>query len=133
INAMITLARSEPGVPVLPADTDSDPWLFNCLNGTLDLRTLELRPHCRNDLITKLAPVEYIPDAACPLWLRCLNRWMNKNDDLIGYLQRVIGYALTGSVAEHCLWFLHGLGANGKTTFLLTILAMMADYAFQAV
>jgi putative DNA primase/helicase len=73
INAMLDLARSEPGVPVLPDSLDRDPWLFNCPNGTLDLRTGELRQHQRDDLITKLCPTEYHPDAACPHWLSFLD------------------------------------------------------------
>src|SRR5262249_43103745 len=70
IFACLDLARSEPSIPVTPGQLDADPWLFNCLNGTLDLRTGELRPHRRADLLTKMAPVEYDPSARCPLWLK---------------------------------------------------------------
>ena len=69
IEAMINSAKSEPGIPVRPEELDRDPWLFNCLNGTLDLRTGALRAHAREDLLTKIAPVEYVPDAQCPAWL----------------------------------------------------------------
>jgi P4 family phage/plasmid primase-like protien len=129
----LDLMRSEPGIPVLPADLDADPFLLNVANGTLDLRTGQLRPHRRGDLLTKLAPAAYRPDAACPLWLRFLSRIMGGNDLLITYLQRLVGYALTGDVSEQCLWFLYGTGANGKSTFLTTILALLGDYAMQAV
>jgi putative DNA primase/helicase len=129
----LELMKSEPGVPLLPGDLDQDPFLLNVLNGTLDLRTGHLLPHRRERLLTKLAPVSYDPGAACPLWLRFLDRIMDGNRDLVTYLQRVVGYALTGDVSEQALWFLYGVGANGKSTFLTTILALLGDYAMQAV
>src|SRR5260370_25135529 len=109
--------RSEPAVPVLPADLDRDGMLLNVLNGTIDLRTGKLREHRRSDLLTKLAPVEYNPEAKCPTWLRFLDRIMEGNAALIGYLQRVGGYSLTGDASEQALWFFYGSGANGKSTF----------------
>src|SRR5262249_47236941 len=118
IDGMLKLARCER--PVLPADLDRDPYLLNVANGTLDLRTGQLRPHRREDLLTKMAPVEYDPAATCPTWLRFLDRVMKGNANLIGYLQRVLGYSLTASVVEQVLWFLHGTGANGKSTFIST-------------
>jgi putative DNA primase/helicase len=128
----ITSMASEPGIPILPEQFDADNLLLNVLNGTIDLRTGQLREHRRADLITKLAPVEYKPDAICPLWERCLRRWMDNNDDLIGYLQRIVGYCLTGIVTEHAWWLFHGRGANGKSTFLGTILDLLGDYAMTA-
>ncbi len=128
---MIALARSEPGIPILPAQLDTDPWLLNVSNGTLDLRTGELRPHRREDLITKLAPVEYHADAPCQLWLDFLARIMAGNVDLIRFLQRAIGYALTGDVSEQVLFFLHGTGANGKSTLLNVVIDLLGDYAAQ--
>jgi putative DNA primase/helicase len=133
INAMLEMARSEEGIPVLPDQLDNDPFLLNVLNGTLDLRTGRLGPHRREDYLTKMCPVEYRADARCPQWEKCLARVMDDNDDLVGYLQRVTGYGLTGDVREQCLWFLHGTGANGKSTFLGTVLAMLGDYGMQAV
>ena len=129
----IELAKSEAGVPMLPDDMDRDHWLLNVENGTLDLRTGTLRPHRRLDLITKLAPVTYDQTASCPRWLSVLDRIMGGNRDLITYLQRVCGYCLTGDVSEQCLWFFHGAGANGKSTFLGALLAMLGDYGMQAV
>jgi putative DNA primase/helicase len=133
ITASLQLAQSEPAVPVLPTELDGHHFLLNCANGTLDLRTGRLRRHRREDLITKLCPVEYYSDAKCPLWDRFLERVMAGKQSLIDYLRRVIGYCLTGSVAEQALWFFHGAGANGKSTFLGTVLAMLGDYAMQAV
>jgi P4 family phage/plasmid primase-like protien len=133
VAACLDMARSEPGIPVMPAELDAHPFLLNVLNGTLDLRTGKLRGHRREDMLTKLAPVEYHRDATCPLWERSTLRWMDGNQDLVTYLQRVVGYGLTGDVSEQSLWFFYGTGANGKSTFLLTLLAMLGDYAMQAV
>jgi putative DNA primase/helicase len=127
--AMISSARSEPGIPILPKDLDQDPWLFNVLNGTLDLRTGKLRPHRREDLITKLAPVQFDPEAECPAWWEFLKRIFDSNFTLIEYLQKATGYTLTGSTIEQCLFFLFGLGANGKSTFLEIIHTLSGDYA----
>ena len=97
LRAMVSLAKSEPGVPVVPCELDADLWQLNCLNGTLDLRTGELRPHRLEDYCTKQVPVNYYPRAACPTWRGFLNRIMDENTGLIDYLQRAVGYALTGS------------------------------------
>jgi putative DNA primase/helicase len=129
----LELARSEPGIPILPEELDRDPFAFNVLNGTLDLHTGTLRPHDRADLITKLAPVQYDPAAECPLWDKFLIEIFDGNEDLIAYLQRVCGYCLTGDVSEQCLWFFYGTGANGKSTFLSVLLALLGDYGMQAV
>jgi len=127
--AMIDLARSEDGIPVLPALLDADPMLLNVANGTIDLRTGELRPHRREDLITKLAPVDFDPDAQCPMWTEFLRRIMNGDESLIGFLRRAAGYALTGDVGAHVLFFFHGAGRNGKTTFVNTLFGLLGDYA----
>lgn len=127
LRAMISLARDE--VPVLLEDLDQDPWLLNVANGTLDLRTGELRPHRREDLITKLAPVKYDPSAKCSLWKKFLDRTFDGDEELIGFVQRAVGYALTGSTREQVLFMLYGTGANGKSTFLETLRAMLGDYA----
>jgi putative DNA primase/helicase len=129
---MLELAASEPGIPVLPADLDRDPWVLNVRNGTIDLRTGQLRPHRRADLLTKLAPVDYRPDAPCPTWERFLARVMNGDQELIGFLQRAVGYSCTGDVSEEILLLLHGVGANGKSKFLETIQAALGQYAQEA-
>jgi putative DNA primase/helicase len=131
LRAMIELAKSEPGIPVIPEELDTDDWVLNCGNGTLDLCTGELRPHCRDDLITKLVPVEHDPEATCGRWNRFLDVIMDGNQDLVGFLQRAIGYALTGDTSEQCLFVLHGRGANGKSTFLEVIRKMLGDYALK--
>jgi len=132
IRAMINLAQSEPGIPVLPDDFDADPWALNVQNGVLDLRTMELSPHSREALMTKLIPVPYDPEAKCLRWTEFLDRIMGGNVALISYLQRVVGYTLTGDTREQCLFMLYGTGANGKSTFLETLKALFGDYGQQA-
>lgn len=114
--AMVKTAASEPGIPILPKEIDSNPWLLNCLNGTLDLRSASLRPHDRRDCLTKLVPVEFLPDSPCPLWEATLNRIFDGNRGLIEFIQRWAGYALTGLTVEHILPIWFGKGANGKST-----------------
>jgi putative DNA primase/helicase len=130
--AMVKLAASEPGIPVLPDELDRDPWLLNVENGTLDLRTGKLRRHDPADLLTKLAPVEFRPEARCPLFFSFLDRIMAGNVSLIEFLQRTLGYTLTGTTRERCLWMFWGGGDNGKSTLLETIAAVLGDYAATA-
>lgn len=131
IRAMLSLAKSEPGIPILPEQLDQDPWLLTCLNGTIDLRTGKVQPHQRDHLITQLAPVEHNPDATCPKWYAFLDRIMDGNENLIAFLERAIGYSLTGDTSEQCLFILYGTGANGKSTFLQAVSSILGDYAKQ--
>jgi P4 family phage/plasmid primase-like protien len=132
VAAMATLARSVSGVAISHEQLDADPWLLNVRSGTIDLRTGEQRAHRRDDLNTKLASVDYDPNARAPTWEAFLRRAMAGDHELVAYLQRLIGYALTGSVQEHVLVFFYGGGANGKSTFLSTIHALLGDYATPA-
>lgn len=127
--AMISLAESEPGIQVLPYELDKDPWLLNVQNGTLDLKTAELRHHNKLDLMTKCLPVAYDPEALCPTWLAFLERIFDSNPRLIEFVKRSIGYSLTGDTSEQCLFVCHGSGENGKSTQIQTILGLWSDYA----
>jgi P4 family phage/plasmid primase-like protien len=129
IKAMLELAKSE--IPVSPEELDAAPWLLNAPNGTVDLRSAELRPHRREDLITKIAPVEYDPDAAAPTWEAVLRRAL-PSEELRRFFKRVCGYALCGDVSEHILLVLYGTGANGKSTILNALLSAVGDYGMQA-
>ena len=122
---MIKLAQSEPDISIVPDSLDTDPWLLNVLNGTLDLRTGKLRAHERDDLITKQTPVEYDSQAQSPQWESFLYQIMAGNKALMGYVQRAVGYALTGSTREQVLFMLYGTGANGKSTFLEMIQTLL--------
>jgi putative DNA primase/helicase len=130
IDAMIRSAQSEPGIHLLPGQLDNDQWALNTLNGTLDLRTGQLHSHRRDDLISKLCPVEYLADAQCPLWTATVTRVLGP---LANYTQRLLGYGLTGSTREQMFSIWHGTGANGKSTILNTILHVLGhDYAMKA-
>jgi putative DNA primase/helicase len=129
IDAMISLARSQALIPVSPREFDSDPLIFNCENGLLDLRTGELREHGPGRLIINLAPVKYDLQATCRTWLSFLDRIFGGDVQLIEYVRRVIGYSLTGCVTEKALFVLHGGGDNGKTTLLEAVRNVMGDYA----
>ncbi|HEY8865290.1 MAG TPA: phage/plasmid primase, P4 family, partial [Solirubrobacteraceae bacterium] len=132
IAAMITLAQSDATIALRVDDLDADPWLLNVANGTVDLRTGELRPHRREDLITKLAPVEYDPDARLELWDGFLGQTTGGDPDLLGYLQKAAGYALCGDTREEILSIVHGPTGGGKTTFAEALRAALGDYAATA-
>jgi putative DNA primase/helicase len=130
--SMVELAAAEPGIAIEHTLLDQDPWLLTVQNGTIDLRTGELRPHNPQDLITKLSPVTYDAEALAPIWGRTLTEIMGGDAEMVAYLQRVVGYCLTGSVQEHALFFFHGGGANGKSLVVNTILAILGDYGCKA-
>jgi putative DNA primase/helicase len=132
LEALIALAQTEPGIMRPAPAFDAAPWLLNISNGTLNLRTGELLPHLRADLLTKLAPVVYDPAATCSRFERFLNRIMDGNMATIRFLQCAIGYALTGLSTEQVLFILHGTGANGKSTLLEILRYVLGDYAVQA-
>lgn len=132
ITAMIELAKSEPGVSLSPDALDADPWLLNVQNGTINLRTGELQPHKRADHLTKLAPVEYDPDATSTAWGKFLDTVTDGDMELQAFLQRSVGYSLTGLVSEEVLFFVHGPAATGKTTFMEAVRGVLGEYAMTA-
>lgn len=133
IKNFLTLARGEPGVPILHERLDRHPWLLNVANGTIDLQTGKLEPHQRDHYATKLNPIVYDPEADCPLWRRFIAEVTERDVDLAGFLQRLVGYCLTGSTRDHVLPFLYGSGANGKSVFCATVAALLGDdYAMRA-
>lgn len=129
LRAMIALAESEPGIPVRPEHLDGHGWLLNVENGTLNLCTGELGLHRREDLLTKLVPVSYDAAARAPLWEAFLARVLAGDAELIAFLQRAFGYALTADVREQVLFILYGTGSNGKTTLLEMMRDTLGDYA----
>lgn len=129
IDAMLKLAKSEPGMSATVDDFDRDPLLFNTETGTLNLQTGELQPHDPADRITKLSPVAYDPAAECPLWLKTLGRIFNADRERVAFVQRAIGYAMTGTISEQVLIVAHGTGANGKSVTFDTISDIAGDYA----
>jgi putative DNA primase/helicase len=132
LGAMVDLAQSEPGIAVHHTALDTKPWLLNCRNGTIDLRTGKLLEHNRDDLITKRVDVDYRPDAPAPLWAQFMGRITEGNNELATYMQRAAGYTLTGDVGEQCLFFCYGTGSNGKSTFVETLADLLRNYWLKA-
>ncbi len=129
ITNMIELSKQCGDMAALPQEFDRDDWLLNVPNGTIDLRTGELRPHRREDRITRIGNVPFEPDAPFDEWHRFLDRVTDGSRDLQLFLARAAGYSLTGSTSEQCLMFLYGSGLNGKSTFMELITHVLGDYA----
>jgi putative DNA primase/helicase len=129
ITAMAKLAESDLRIALAIEELDRDPFLFNVKNGTLDLRTGVLRPHTPSDHITKIGGCVYDEAAECPRWLAFLDRIFAGEPELVSFVQRFVGYALTGDVSEQILAFFYVPGANGKSTLLETVFATMGSYA----
>lgn len=129
LKAMIDLAKSEPSIPVTVEQLDTDPFKLNVLNGTLDLRDGTFSKHRRSDLITKLAPIEYDPNATCPHYDAVMDRSMAGNTELIRYIDRLGGLCLTGDIRHHILPIFWGDGQNGKSTIIDLWVWMLGDYA----
>ncbi len=126
INAM--LSQSKPYLAVGMDDLDRDPWLVNCQNGTLDLRTGRLKDHDPADRITKVVPVDYDPDAPCLRFKRFLEEAL-VDGAVIKFVKRYSGYTLTGITRERLLAILYGFGKNGKTTLVELLHEVLGDYA----
>lgn len=133
IDAAVALAKSEPGVHISYEELDADPMLLNTLSGTVDLRTGEVRPHQREDMLTKMIclPLEDINTPA-PTWERFIREIMCGDEEMVDFLQKAAGYSLTGRLDEQCLFILFGNGSNGKSTFVETLRQLLGDYAQQA-
>ena len=130
ISAVERLARSDPKHAARAEDWDSDVWLLNTPEGVVDLRTGITRAHDRRDRMTKVTTA--VPRGACPTWLAFLADVTEGDAELVVYLQRVMGYCLTGVTSEHALFFLYGTGANGKSVFVNVISTILGDYAANA-
>jgi putative DNA primase/helicase len=132
ILAMLAQARSVAGIPIMPEELDSDPWLLNVQNGTIDLRTGDLRPHRKEDMITMLARASFDPGAECPRWRLFLDEIMDGDANMIRFLQKLLGYCLTGEMREDKYFMFWGKGCNGKSILAETDIAIMGDYASAA-
>ena len=119
--------------PLSMRSFDQDIYLFNCKNGTLDLRTMEFREHRPEDYLTKVSPVNYDPKADCPRWHTFMDEIMQGDKARADYLQKAIGYALTGDTKMECLFILYGpTSRNGKGTTMESILRIMGEYGKNA-
>ena len=129
IDAMMSIAERSVDLNISVARLDRDPMLFNCANGTYDLRKNELCPHSQSDYLTVCSPIAYKPNSSATKWKRFIQDIMCKDKDLIRFLQKTLGYAMTGSVKEQVMFILNGHGANGKSTLLEAVRYVMNAYA----
>ncbi len=130
VSGVERLARADRRHAASTEEWDAEPWLLNTTAGVTDLRSGRERAHDRNDRMTKIATAR--PRGDCPTWRKFLGEITGADEPLQAYLQRVVGYALTGSTQEHAVFFLYGTGANGKSVFLNTLAAILGDYATNA-
>lgn len=129
---MIGHAQCQLGIAASPTSFDSDPLLLGVSNGVVDLRTGKFREARRDDYITKQMGTAYDPAASCPAWKKFLSRVLSENQELISFMQRAVGYSLTGSIDEQVLFFLYGTGQNGKSTFAETLKHLFGSYMIKA-
>lgn len=127
MNAMANTSQAFLGAQA--AEFDAATELFNCSNGTYNLSTHEFQSFDASDMLSKMSGVKYDYDARCPMWCKFLDDIFLGNDDIIEFMQRSIGYSLTTSTKEHCMFIFYGTGANGKSRFIDTIVSMLGDYA----
>ena len=126
VSAIERLAKSDRRIAATIDQWDADPWLLNTPDGVVDLRTGTLRAHRASDYMTKITVAG--PGGACPIFLRFLDRITGSDPELVAYLRRALGYALTGITREHALFFGYGTGANGKSVLLSTVAGILGDY-----
>ena len=126
VAAVERLARADPRLAAAIEQWDADPWLLNAPSCVIDLRTGRSRPHRAEDYLTKITAVA--PGTACPLFLEFLERIAGGDAELVAYLQRALGYCLTGLTQEHALFFAYGTGANGKSVLLSTVAGILGEY-----
>lgn len=127
--AMIEGAKHIDGIPVIPTDFDKDVWLINLQNGVLDLKSGKLHPHSPDFMMSQISNASFNPNAKCPRWMDYLDKVTDSNEELIKYMQKAVGYSLTGNTGEECLFILYGTGRNGKGTFAETLIHLLGSYA----
>ena len=126
---MIKDAGNNPRITVNFDAFDRDRYTFNCHNGTINLLTGEFRKHSPSDFLTKITEVDYVPGAVCPRWLKFMDEIMDGDKDRIRFLQKAIGYAMSGDTRLECMFILYGATSrNGKGTTMETILRILGEY-----
>jgi putative DNA primase/helicase len=126
---LLALARTVPPIADGGDRWDTDPMVLGVVNGVIDLTSGSLRLGRPEDRITMRARVAFDPAATCPLWEATVREIFGRDDDLVAYVRRALGYSLTGDTREECLWCCWGDGANGKSTLLNTFAHVVGDYA----
>jgi putative DNA primase/helicase len=132
IQNMISMSSSDRSININVEDLDTYNWLLNIENGIIDLKTGKLLPHDPNHLISKITNVEFNENAECPKWKDFLDYIFAGDMELIGYMQKLTGYCLTGSIKQQILPILYGNGNNGKTTFMQVLEGLLGEYCIYA-
>ena len=127
VAATINLARSDERLVSAADEWDADPWALNTPTGTIDLKKGTIRKHNPVDLITMRTAAGPLLGKA-PRWTEFLKTVMDGDDEMVTYLQRILGYCLTGTTGEQAMFFAFGTGANGKSVILNTIGGILGDY-----
>jgi putative DNA primase/helicase len=130
LNNMLALAKAMKPIADSGEFWDADPWLLGVPNGVIDLRTGVLRPGAQSDRITMAAAVPYDPSARAPRWEQFVSEIFAGDVTLAAFIQRAIGYSITGITTEQVLFLNYGTGANGKGTLCNTLKYILGDYAF---
>lgn len=129
-NSLLNVASAE--LPLDHERLDADPWLLNVQNGVINLRTGQLRPHRSEDFMTKICQIPFDPHAKCEMFLIFIDKIFDRDEDLIRFVQKAVGYSLTGCVEEQIFFLLYGTGANGKSTLVEVLASALGDYAATA-
>jgi P4 family phage/plasmid primase-like protien len=132
LEAMLAVASSESTLSVTPEQLDADPWLLGVQNGVVDLRSGTLRAADQRPLLTKQCSARFEGHARCPRWQEFLDQIFEGDCQTIAYIQRALGYSLTGTVVEEVLFFCFGFGANGKSVFANVVADVLGDYCVTA-
>lgn len=123
------LKETEHRLPIIPAQMDTHTDLLNTPNGIINLRDGILIPHDPMKYLSRVTHAEYTDTMDCPLWDSFLLDIFARDRDLIRYIQKAVGYSISGSIQEQCAFFLYGTGSNGKSTFIDVLFYLLGDYA----
>lgn len=123
------LQIAAPAMVIRDQDLDTEPYFLNCRNGTLDLKTMTLKKHCRGDYCSRMAEVDYVPDSDCPIWKKHIDTIFEQDQDLIKNIQELLGYSLFAGNPDAVFGVLFGSGRNGKSVTLDVISRLLGSYA----
>jgi putative DNA primase/helicase len=126
---MVKDAGADKSITVEMDAFDRDKYQFNCHNGTINLLDMSFHPHDPADRLTKMTEVDYDPEAACPRWLSFMDEVFEGDQDRIRYLQKAVGYGMSGDTRLECMFILYGpTSRNGKGTTMETVLRILGEY-----
>ena len=132
LKAIIDIASNNEAIKISPDEMDANPWLLNCKNGTINLKTGKLQEFNCKDYITKMCKAEFKEDCQTPLWTQLLDKVTQGDEQMQRYIQKAFGYSLTGDTSEQAMFILYGTGSNGKSTLLNAFSDMLDSYAQSA-